>query len=70
MNLEYLTVKLPIIDSNSVIRIESALEQWGDPIRWAITRTEAEHCIVEAVIYCSAAPSHPITPMVNPEGKL
>ncbi|MEM9137941.1 MAG: hypothetical protein AAGB01_11420 [Cyanobacteria bacterium P01_F01_bin.42] len=49
MALEYITLSLPgpPLDCDAV---ESRLQQWGHPVRWAVTRVENNHCEVEAVV--------------------
>ena len=58
MDLEYLSIKLPITDDLSVETVESLLKKKGSPIRWAITSAESDHFVIEAVIATEpAAPS-------------
>lgn len=54
LNTHFLTLSLPLADlkADPVATVESALEQVGEPLRWAITQVDeaAGLAVVEAVV--------------------
>ncbi|MEO0407953.1 MAG: hypothetical protein AAF289_11435 [Cyanobacteria bacterium P01_A01_bin.135] len=51
--LQFFTLSVPLQPAPTLReRIEAALRQQGQPLRWAITATENGAAVVEAVICC------------------
>lgn len=58
MNIRFVTADVAIANSSQslVLKIETDLRQWGEPLRWAITHVDlAQQTVhVEAVVTTSA----------------
>jgi hypothetical protein len=47
MITDFITIELPL---SSLRAIESELQKFGEPLRWAITRITADRIEIEAVV--------------------
>ncbi|MGF1537184.1 MAG: hypothetical protein ACFB4J_11970 [Elainellaceae cyanobacterium] len=51
VTLRFVTLTVPLVPTGTLRdRVETALQQQGQPLRWAITTVEAGAATVEAVI--------------------
>jgi hypothetical protein len=54
MNIESIEIEMDIIDAQATLdlEIEATLQQWGEPLRWAITAVDRDTNIakIEAMV--------------------
>ncbi|MCU0552086.1 MAG: hypothetical protein MUC48_22345 [Leptolyngbya sp. Prado105] len=53
MTTEFITLDLPLAPVRELHQlIEQELRQFGEPLRWAITRIDSQTVEIEAVVTC------------------
>jgi hypothetical protein len=50
MRTEFVAMQIPVTESIAPAQIEAALQSWGEPLRWAITKVGNGHYYLEAIV--------------------